>query len=227
MRSGCSADVMAATKVRRSLDAIPQLPHPQSRRSGVLPVEAVEHLRVCLGSVWASQLSTLQSALQPRFTAATGGHGERRGQQADWQPQWHPELVRPQPHPGGAHRLTRKRLVSTSVTRSLQHNDGTAPPKAVSEADRKFFFDAMAAVTADPVKRLRAIAAEVASNPQASLSDEDLDARVALFGASRVAGFMQPCAWRVLLRKAKRSKRSDTLLTPSSCVSPEPHRGAA
>ena len=62
----------------------------------------------------------------------------------------------------------------------------------MSEADRKFFFDAMAAVSVDPVKRMRAIAAEVASNPQASLSDEDLDARVALFGAFSAAGVMQP-----------------------------------
>ncbi len=28
--------------------------------------------------------------------------------------------------------------------RSLQHNDGTAPAKPVSEEDRKWFFEAMA-----------------------------------------------------------------------------------
>ena len=129
----------------------------------------------------------------------------------------------------GAHRLTRKLLASLSVSvdaaRSLQHNDGTQPPKAVSEADRKFFFDAMAAVSVDPVKRMRSITAEVASNPQASLNDEDLDARVALFGAFPAVGVMQPCPRRTR-RWSKDQTSSRTLSHPFVCFL-HTQRGAA
>ena len=69
------------------------------------------------------------------------------------------------------------------MPRSLQHNDGTGAPKPVSEEDRKWFFEAMAAATVDPVARMKAIVAEVASTPTASLSTEQLEKRETMLGA--------------------------------------------
>jgi len=70
-----------------------------------------------------------------------------------------------------------------ALPRSLQHNDGTGAPKPVSEEDRKWFFEAMAAATVDPVARMKAIVAEVASTPTASLSTEQLEQRETMLGA--------------------------------------------
>lgn len=62
---------------------------------------------------------------------------------------------------------------------SLTHSDGTRPSKPISDEDKRFFFDALASVSVDPVARMRDISSSLATLPgggAAQLTQPALDA---------------------------------------------------
>lgn len=61
---------------------------------------------------------------------------------------------------------------------SLQHNDGTAPSKPVSEEERKWFFEALQNATIDVGQRMRMITGHISQTPDGELPEEEVAFRV-------------------------------------------------